>query len=182
MNPNGSVSSEVTRSTGSRCLCGPGALEAQCHVVPAAVISTVVRLGAQRTRVVAGLVGVGVNETDADGNPHRGPRAAGGASLSRRRSRPAAEEPDLLPTAALPDASQILRSLLPACHERQRKQRNWTVSWTVTSRRSSKKFIFPVQRWWPGTVKPSTFRFSGLRCSVRFRSAPSVTCARTASR
>jgi hypothetical protein len=88
MNPNGSVSSELTRSTGSRCLCGPSALEAQCHVVPAAVISKVVRLWAQRTRVVAGLVGVGVNETDADGNPHRGPRAAGGASLSRRRSRP----------------------------------------------------------------------------------------------
>jgi hypothetical protein len=31
-------------------------------------------------------------------------------------------------------------------------------------------------------VAPPTFRFSGLRCSVRLRSAPSVTCAGTSSR
>jgi hypothetical protein len=90
MNPNGSVSSEVTRSTGSRRLCGPATLEAQCHVVPAAVISKVVRLWAQRTRVVAALVGVGVNETDADGNPTESPAPQAalryrGAGRARRR-------------------------------------------------------------------------------------------------
>jgi hypothetical protein len=33
-----------------------------------------------------------------------------------------------------------------------------------------------------GGVEPLTFRFSGLRCSVRFRSAPSVAYARAVSR
>jgi hypothetical protein len=33
-----------------------------------------------------------------------------------------------------------------------------------------------------GGVEPPTFRFSGPRCSVRLRSAPSVTCAETFSR
>jgi hypothetical protein len=40
------------------------------------------------------------------------------------------EQPDLVPAAALPDAGQVLRSLLPACHEKQGKPQNWTVSWT----------------------------------------------------
>jgi hypothetical protein len=40
------------------------------------------------------------------------------------------EQPDLVPTAALPDAGQVLRRLLPAAMRRQCKQQNWTVSWT----------------------------------------------------
>ena len=39
-----------------------------------------------------------------------------------------------------------------------------------------------VQKVTRDEVEPSTFRFSGLRCSVRFRSAPSATCAGAASR
>jgi hypothetical protein len=42
--------------------------------------------------------------------------------------------------------------------------------------------VLAGEQWWQGGVEPPTFLFSGLRCSVRLRSAPSVACAGTSSR